>query len=218
VVRVEWHANLARLAARGAVKDKFSVADRRTEKWSLTREAFDALLESLDSDRDRAGQIYQDIRDHLIRMFVWRGCSLAEEYADETINRVARKLTTGEHPSDLPTYFFGVARMLLKEFHKEQERDRRALQELPHQLNAATFSEEQELRISCLERCLQKQTESARHTVLAYYQGDKREKIENRKRLAKQLNVSLNTLRMQALRLRERLESCVLLCLAGRHS
>jgi len=167
----------------------------------------------MDPDRDHAGQIYQEIRDHLIRMFVWRGCSQAEEYADETINRVARKLAGGEQFSELPTYFFGVGRMLLKEFHKEQERDRRALQELPHEKRAAPEdSTELELRIGCLEECLRKQPEAARETILAYYQGNKRDKIENRKRLASRLNLSVNTLRMQALRLREKLESCVLNC------
>jgi DNA-directed RNA polymerase specialized sigma24 family protein len=196
--------------------EALKVADRRKEKWSLTREAFDGLLAAMDPDRDRAGQIYQEIRDHLIRMFVWRGCSQPEEYADETINRIARKLAAGEQFSDLPTYFFGVGRMLLKEFHKEQERERRALQELPHAINPADDSAELELRTSCLEECLSKQPDSARETILAYYQGDKRDKIDNRKRLALRLNLSLNTLRMQALRLREKLESCVVDCIARR--
>jgi len=191
-----------------------NVAERTKEKWSITREAFDRLLAYMDPDRDRAGQIYQEIRDHLIRMFVWRGCSRPEEYADETINRVARKLEEDERFSDLPTYFFGVGRMLLKEFHKEQERERRALQALPREWKSSAGGEELELRISCLEECLRKQPDQARDTILAYYQGDKRAKIENRKQLAQRLNLSVNTLRMQALRLREKLESCVVACIA----
>ena len=167
----------------------------------------------MDSDRDRAGQVYQDIREHLVRMFLWRGCVTAEEYADETINRVARKLATGEQFTDLPTYFFGVARMLLKEFHRKQERERRALQELPAP-NLASSSRELELRLDCLEECLRKQPDAARDTIVAYYEGDKLTKIDNRKRLAERLNVSVNTLRMQARRLREKLESCVAKCVA----
>jgi DNA-directed RNA polymerase specialized sigma24 family protein len=190
------------------------VADRTKEKWSLTPEAFDSLLASMDPDRERAGQIYQNVRDHLIRMFSWRGCSRPEDYADETINRVARKLAEGDQFSDLPTYCFGVGRMLVKEFLREQERERRALQELPHELEFRNDSEELELRISCLEECLRKQPDQARETILAYYQGDKRAKIENRKRLAQRLKLSVNTLRMQALRLRDKLESCVANCLA----
>lgn len=189
------------------------MAERRKEKWSLTPEAFDKLLASMDSDRDRAGQVYQGIRAHLVRMFLWRGCVTAEDYADETINRVAHKLAAGEHITDLPTYFFGVARMLLKEFHRKQERERRALQELSAP-NLASSSRELDLRLDCLEECLRKQPEAARDTIVAYYQGETRAKIDNRKRLADRLNVSVNTLRMQARRLREKLESCVVKCVA----
>ena len=193
------------------------MAERLKEKYSLTREAFDGLLTALDSDSERAGQIYQDIRDHLIRMFVWRGCSEAEDYADETINRVARKLTTGEKFSDVPTYCFGVGCMLLKEFHKKQERNRRALEQLNRddKSNELELNEE-ELRTSCLEECLRKQSEADQQMILAYYQGDKRDKIENRKRLAARLNLSVNTLRMKALRLREKLEECVMKCMGRR--
>src|SRR5439155_22653112 len=103
---------------------------------------------------------------------------------------------------------------LVKEFLREQERERRALQELPHERKSSDGAEERELRTTCLEECLRKQSDQARHTILAYYQGDKRAKIENRKRLAQRLNLSVNTLRMQALRLREKLESCVVACAA----
>jgi hypothetical protein len=63
---------------------------------------------------------------------------------------------------------------------------------------------------------LRKQPDLARDTILAYYQGDKRTKIENRKRLAQRLNLSVKTLRMQTLRLREKLESCVVDCVTRR--
>lgn len=182
------------------------------EKWSLTAAAFDKLLASLDSDRDRAAHTYEEIRTHLVRLFIWRGCPHPEDYADETINRVARKLAAGEQLADVPTYFFGVARMLVKEFHKKQEIERQALQKLPDPINFSNQSETTELRITCLERCLGEQANTAREMILTYYHGDKRVKIENRKLLAQRLRVSLNTLRMQALRLRQRLESCVNEC------
>jgi DNA-directed RNA polymerase specialized sigma24 family protein len=188
------------------------VAEKVKEKWSLTADALDKLLGSLDSDRDHAAHIYEEIRSQLVRIFIWRGCPYPEDYADETINRVAHKLADGERLADLPTYFFGVARMLVKEFHRKQQIEREALQKLSHATNFLTQSETTELRISCLERCLGEQPENAREMILAYYHGAKRAKIDNRKLLAKRLKVSLNTLRMQALRLRDKLESCVNEC------
>jgi len=63
----------------------------KKKDWLLTQEAFDNLLAWLDPDRERAGQKYEDIRFKLIRNFARRGCSIAEDLTDETINRVSRK-------------------------------------------------------------------------------------------------------------------------------
>ena len=53
---------------------------------------FDALLEWLDPDREKAGQRYEVIRTGLIRIFVSNGLSDAEYYADEAIDRVIKRL------------------------------------------------------------------------------------------------------------------------------
>ena len=58
---------------------------------ALTQPAFDGLLAVLGRDRDVAADRYLDIRRNLVRLFEWRGCTTPEEYADETINRCARK-------------------------------------------------------------------------------------------------------------------------------
>jgi hypothetical protein len=43
--------------------------------WVLTQDAFDKLLNWLDSDRERAGQKYETIRLRLIKIFTCRRCS-----------------------------------------------------------------------------------------------------------------------------------------------
>jgi len=42
-------------------------------KQGLTAQALDALLALLDSDRDRAGEKYEEIRLRLTRYFEWAG-------------------------------------------------------------------------------------------------------------------------------------------------
>ena len=59
-------------------------------KSDLTKEVLDRLLHWLDHDPDRAGQMYEQIRSGLIKVFLRRGAVYPEELADETINRVAR--------------------------------------------------------------------------------------------------------------------------------
>src|SRR5438128_2028539 len=107
------------------------VSSTTRQKWTLTQEALDHLLLSLDSDRDTAGKIYQETRSNLTRFFEWRGCPFPEDHADETINRVARRISEGEQVRDLAKYFFGVARLLFLEIQKERAREFHALDNLP---------------------------------------------------------------------------------------
>lgn len=191
-----------------------AVALRR--KWALTQEAFDELLAALDADRDRAGARYLELRGNLLRFFEWRGCSFPEEHADETINRVARRLSEGEAIRDPAQYSIGVARMLLLEIHKERARERRALSELTDPDATGYEFEEPEPRVECLESCLASLSAGNRELILQYYQGEKGSKIENRKRLADRFGAEINTLRMRALRLREKLQGCVENCLQNK--
>jgi DNA-directed RNA polymerase specialized sigma24 family protein len=184
-----------------------AVAPRR--KWALTQESFDRLLIAFDADREIAGKKYLELRAALIRFFEWRGCPFPEDHADETINRVARKISEGEAIRDPAHYAIGVARMLLLEIHKAREKERRALNEMPFSEAARYEFEDLEPRIECLKRCLQSLSPENREMILQYYQGDKGAKIENRKRLTDRFKIPLNTLRMRALRLREKLLVCV---------
>ena len=93
--------------------------------WSMTQKAFDLLLAQLDSDRDAAGERYQRIRDKLISFFRWRGCATAEEYADRTIDRAARRLEEGAEITarDPYLYFHGVALNVLREHWKKAQKE-----------------------------------------------------------------------------------------------
>src|SRR5215468_7352661 len=62
-----------------------TVVHATRQKWSLTQTAFDSLLACLDSNRDIAAERYLRMRRDLVRLFEWRGCYTADDYADETI-------------------------------------------------------------------------------------------------------------------------------------
>ena len=187
-----------------------SDASPLTSPWKLTPEAFNKFLLNLAPDRTLAGERYEAIRRKLMRFFEWRDCLHPDEHADETINRVIRKIDQGEPLENPSTYVYGVARMLLLEIYKERERERIALQEVaqtpppPHEVD--------ESRARCLQRCLESLSAENRDLVVQYYQGEGQTKIENRKRLAERLSLPLNALRIRVLRLREKLEGCVKDC------
>jgi len=80
--------------------------------WELTEEAFAKFLARLDSAPARAGEKYETLGEALMKFLDWRGDLFSEELVDETFNRVTRKLEEGETIRDLPTYCYGVARMI----------------------------------------------------------------------------------------------------------
>jgi hypothetical protein len=47
------------------------------------------------ADSECAGEQYEKIGRKSVKLFKWRGCAHAEECADETFNRVARKICEG---------------------------------------------------------------------------------------------------------------------------
>ena len=183
------------------------------QKWTLTQETFDKLLIALGGDRESGSEKYLEIRNNLTRFFEWRGCSFPEDHADETINRIAKKVAEGEAILNPSGYAMGVARLLFLEILKSQQREELALNELGTASEIQVESDDGEARLECLQDCLQTLSPDNRELILQYYQGEKSEKIKNRKKLLEHLGIPVNTLRMRALRLRERLQGCVEQCL-----
>ena len=186
------------------------------QKWALNQEAFDKLLVAFDVDRETAGRKYLEIRNNLTRFFAWRGCSFPEDHADETINRMAKRVFEGEAILNHSGYAMGVARLLLLEINKGRQREQSALAEIGAMPDVYVPADDDgETRLNCLRNCLQTLSPDNRDLILQYYQGEKGEKIENRKKLLERLAIPVNTLRMRALRLRERLQGCVEECTGG---
>jgi DNA-directed RNA polymerase specialized sigma24 family protein len=188
---------------------------RTRRKWTLTGNAFDSLLASLDEDRDSAAEKYLEIRRNLVRFFEWRGCSFPDDHADETLNRVAKKIEAGEEVRNPAGYAVGVARLLLLEIIKDRAREERALKETANVQESGNDVADSEERLECLRGCLQHLSPDNRDLIIQYYQGDKGEKIQNRRGLLSRLGIPVNTLRMRALRLREKLQICVEECLTN---
>ena len=150
-------------------------------------------------------------------MLSWRGAAVPEDLADETLERVARQLARGlEIRAEDPfRYVCGVAFRVFQESLRARQRDSRAEEELRSRsaLPADRGEEIREIRVVCLEQCLEGLDSSKRELILDYYQGERREKIRARRTLAERLGIRAPTLRLRALRIRESLETCVVRCL-----
>ena len=183
-------------------------AHRKTH--NLDQQQFERLLSWLDVDREQAGLIYEKIRGRLVTILAARGCVTPEELADETIDRVARRVIDiqADYSGDKLLYFLGVANNVHHEFLKRPTPA--VTEDLP--ANDA----DQELVHNCLELCLDQLAGDSRQILLDYYSLDKQSKIDLRKQMAEQLGISLNTLRLRVLRMKERLQPCIERCMNRR--
>ncbi len=187
--------------------------------WTATASAFQRLLDWLDGETNSDGQKYLEMRHRLVSYFDRKNCTTSDDLADETLNRVARRLeeeniSEAEEPAK---YCYIVARFVFME-HLRSSRQEDALASALKRNAAqaiATFDqplEEKGIMLSCLESCIKRLEPEDRQMILGYYVGKEREKIENRRSLAQTLGITSNALSIRACRIRARLEQCVHEC------
>lgn len=180
---------------------------------TLNRDHLDALLGMLDPDRNRAAEKYEMIRRKLIRLFEWRGCEFPEDLADVTLDRVAKRIAEGVEirSADPFGYICGFAHLVYKEEWRRVARENKILKNDWPPPNPPE-DEPDDRRLACLRRCLDQRPSDQRHLLLEYYKGENGN-IRHRKKLADELGIPINALRIRVHRVRRKLEDCIASCL-----
>lgn len=185
---------------------------------AIPRNALEQLLRRLHPDSSAAAEQYLRLRGKLVSYFEFERFPRADELADEVLDRVARRLHAGhdiEHPG---AFALGVARLVAREARQQDIEAGRKLREFVR-VSAVAGLDNDESALKCLDGCLDRLAPESRAFILAYYSGDRADRIENRRRLAGALGVQPAALRNRALRLRAHLEKCLKGCLgSGRPS
>jgi DNA-directed RNA polymerase specialized sigma24 family protein len=173
---------------------------------TLNRNNFEDLLKWLDEDREAAGNKYESIRVKLQYFFGAKGCTHSEELADETIDRVLSKVEVlqNNYCGDPINYFFGVAKNVFREYKR-----RTTYSQLPKHFADSMNSQnhEAELLDFCLQMSLNRIPPEQRRFILDYYSGTKSEKINRRMQISQNLNINRRTLRVQAYRIRSKIQT-----------
>ena len=181
-------------------------------------DGLDEILAWLDPDREVAATTYVQLRHDLVKIFLWNRCADPEGLTDEVFDRVTRKVHNlrQTYEGDPRLFFYGVARNVVNENTKKIKtyvsfddatlRSRTQIQSDEEEESAAA-------RESCLESCLKELSSDQRQLILAYYALEKQAKINHRARIAKQLSLSVETLRVRVYRIRVTLEQCIERCL-----
>ena len=170
------------------------------------QEAFEKLLLWFSPDREQAAKKYQTIQFRLIRIFAAKGCCDPEDLADQSFNVASLKVNwlLENYVGDPAHYLYGIARKIF-------------LEQKPHPAPPPMDPpdiDELERRSTCLDRCLDDVTTSdERRLVIQYHEQEKRERIETRRRLAEELGITINALRIKVCHIQARLRPCLQECL-----
>lgn len=183
----------------------------------LTADAFALLLDRLAADGEAAGERYEELRRTLTRFFEWRSAPLPEEQTDETLDRIARKLSEGVEVKHVGAYAHEVARLVYLEAIKRVKRNPHdQLDEIeriaPAPPDNTEEAIEKEVRLACLDQCMNALPDENRELITEYYQDQKRDRIDHRKALADRLGLRRDALANRAQRIRDKLEKCVTRC------
>lgn len=179
----------------------------------MTEPALAALLRALHpTDNAAAGERYQTLRRKLMMFFAARHCeAAAPDLADVAIDRLARRLAEGA-PIDasIESFALGIARNVAREEWKRP---------VPADVNWSAIAApssappEEDPALRCLDECLAALPASSRESLHRFYTDSGAAKIENRQRLAAELGIDANALRVRMHRARVKLEACVSRCL-----
>jgi len=200
------------------------VQDAVREQRAPAVVAFDRLLDWLDDGVDSHGDAYLETRRKLVSYFEQRNRPMADDLADETLNRIARTLEKDGTILTRPParYCYTVAKFVLLEdvrrghAHLRLRRIKVASAKGSPtgawSLDPEETLEIRDQRLECLECCLQQLTPAQRELVMEYHRDTRRQKIVRRREMAKRLGITMNALSIRASRIRTALEAAVETC------
>jgi DNA-directed RNA polymerase specialized sigma24 family protein len=191
------------------------------KEWAMTPGAFRQFLNWLDQGVDSSGEKYLEMRRRLVGYFDRKNCLTPDELADETLNRVARRLEEEGAITDTPParYCYIVAKFVFFEYLRRAEHSETNFVESPApgpyasplgaKSQPGADRETKEKQFRCLDECLQKLPLHDRELIVEYYRGEQTVKIERRRSLAAQCGITMNALTIRTCRIRNKLELCV---------
>src|ERR1044072_5287991 len=151
--------------------------------WSLTERALRQFLDWLDEGADSGGEKYLEMRSRLLSYFDRKNCLSPDDLADETLNRVARRLEEEGAIANTPParYCYIVAKFVFLEYLRQSEHSQESFDELSGARHAASNlvapfepddpRENREKMLDCLEHCLQDLGPDSRELIFQYYRG-----------------------------------------------
>lgn len=147
------------------------------------------LCKFFGSEPHRVEVEYGKLRSRMIHYFAARRCRLPDELADEVIERALKQITAGAEIPDLTRYCYGIAHNLLSEQRKQKKEE--PIVGDPVAPGWRSFGQPSiDERLLLLSECLAILSIRDRDLLKEYY-------WEDRKEMAKRLELTSNALRLR---------------------
>lgn len=184
----------------------------------VAKENFDKLLDWLSHDRDEAGVRFEQIRGGLNRYFRLKGCHEPELLADESMNRVIKRidtldLATGASPSSI---FYGFANKVFFEYLRSEKQRTVQLSESFDRVFIGIGQPSSDLAVDCLRQCMNGLNVLDGRLIVEYYSEEKQAKFEVRRQIARQKEMAMGALHTKIHRIKGILRPCVEKCLSNK--
>jgi DNA-directed RNA polymerase specialized sigma24 family protein len=166
---------------------------------------------------DSDGERYEEMRRRLAAYFDRKNCHDPDDLADETLNRIARRLEEegSLHEGPPARYCYIVAKFVFLEFTREAKRMEAARFDVSARTadsvrrGHADGEEDRQARLSDLDSCLDRLTPGDRDLIIEYYRPGDQPPAARRRLLAARLGLTANALAIRVSRLRHALERCL---------
>ena len=182
----------------------------------FTPEQFQQFLLWLHPEMEQAAQRHETIRGGLYRFFAQRNYYDPDYLVDVTLCRVIAKIETMELRENVTQtgYIRGFAENVYREalrHNKEEQLDPDSDQNKFIQPESPDYSV-QEQETSCLHECLAKLKLEDRELLQKYYAPNRDRKESSRQRMAEEMGLTIDNLRVKVMRRREKLRTCISGC------
>ena len=187
---------------------------REKPRWELEAKAFDLLLARLSADPIAASHRYERLRHRLILFFTTRLTTSPEDLADQVIDRLARRLAEDEPVASIEAYALGIARHVVQEQRLLAAREIRPDAAHLENISAPNHtsyedSAHQDRLLAAMERCLARLQPGDAELLSRYYLDDGTSRIEARRHLAEQRNLTPAALRKKVYQICCTLRDCI---------
>lgn len=169
---------------------------------------FDSLLTFLcPDDPDEAGRRYLRLHQKLVGYFQFRGIADPIAAADEALDRASRRIAEGAEIPDIDKFCLGIARFIIKEGWRLNNRESAAFLQFLEQHN----HEGDEIdRFSLMKSCFEQLPQNDRELLILYCAAPSgRARARYRVELAGRMNRTVTAMRVRVTRVRRGLDECV---------